>query len=125
MNLDFDLTGHNDYCPMCKTHLTSLYLCPECGVRFDGWHKAEALAASRLESLNVWKEAAKEKRWRLILCTEAAASRLELLRECNNIMPTCPKCKGNLKTWSKIDENKTIRVGHNDGCKLAEELGDD
>ena len=42
--------------------------------------KAEALAASRLKSLDAWKEAAKEKRWRLILCTEAAAKRKELLR---------------------------------------------
>ena len=43
-------------------------------------NRLEALAASRLRSLNVWKEAAKEKRWRLVLCTEAAASRLKLLR---------------------------------------------
>ena len=54
-----------------------------------------------------------------------AASRLELLRECNNIMPACPKCKGNLRTWEKIDENKTIRIGHADNCELAKELGDD
>ena len=54
---------------------------------------------------------------------DIADGRLELLRECNNIMPTCPKCKGNLRTWSKIDENKTIRVGHADDCEIAEELG--
>ena len=60
-----------------------------------------------------------------MLYKNLAASRLELLRRCNNIMPTCPECKGNLRTWSKIDENKTIRVGHADDCELAKELGDE
>lgn len=39
--LDDNLTGHNKYCPKCDSHLTSLYLCPECGVRYDEWYKAD------------------------------------------------------------------------------------
>ena len=54
-----------------------------------------------------------------------ATRQSKLLRECNNIMPTCPKCKGNLRTWEKIDENKTIRIGHADNCELAKELGNE
>ena len=57
---------------------------------------------------------------------KATATHLrELLRECNSIMPACPKCKGNLKTWENLSENKTIRVGHADDCELAKELADD
>ena len=56
----------------------------------------------------------------------ATATRLRgLLRECNNIMPACPKCNGNLKTWQNLMENKTIRVGHAEDCELAKELADD
>ena len=35
MGLDFNLTGHNEHCPDCDTHLTSLYLCPDCGIRYE------------------------------------------------------------------------------------------
>lgn len=50
---------------------------------------------------------------------------VELLKQCNNIMPACPKCKGNLRTWERLAYNETTRVGHAEGCKLAKELGDD
>ncbi len=46
----------------------------------------------------------------------------ELLRQCNVIMPTCPFCKGNLRTWHRIAYNESIRIGHTDGCELAMEL---
>lgn len=32
--LDFEITGNNAFCPGCKSHLTSLLLCPECGIRY-------------------------------------------------------------------------------------------
>ena len=57
---------------------------------------------------------------------QAKVTTLEkLLRRCNEIMPACPCCKGNLRTWHKIDENQTIRIGHADGCELAKKLGSD
>jgi hypothetical protein len=34
--LDDTLAGHSLHCPKCGFHLTSLLLCPECGIRFDG-----------------------------------------------------------------------------------------
>ena len=46
----------------------------------------------------------------------------EFLRRCNSIMPVCPICKGNLKTWENLAENKTIRIGHVDGCELDCEI---
>ena len=33
--LDETLSGHKYHCPHCNTHLTSLYLCCDCGVRYD------------------------------------------------------------------------------------------
>lgn len=33
--LDTSLSGHNYHCPHCNTHLTSLYFCCKCGVRWD------------------------------------------------------------------------------------------
>ena len=33
--LDEELTGHRFHSPCCNAHLTSLYLCPNCGVRYD------------------------------------------------------------------------------------------
>lgn len=33
--LDASLTGHWWHCPVCNCHLTSLFLCPECGTRYD------------------------------------------------------------------------------------------
>ena len=54
-----------------------------------------------------------------------AAKRKELLRRCNEIMPTCPCCKGNLRTWERIAYNESKRIGHADDCELAKELGDD
>lgn len=33
--LDESLTGHNYHCPKCNEHLTSLYLCAECGTRWQ------------------------------------------------------------------------------------------
>lgn len=33
--LDASLTGHFWHCPGCDRHLTSLFLCPECGVRYE------------------------------------------------------------------------------------------
>lgn len=33
--LDEILTGHQYHCPNCNTHLTSLYFCGDCGVRWD------------------------------------------------------------------------------------------
>jgi hypothetical protein len=32
--LDFALTGHHQHCLACDVHLTSLDLCPNCGVRY-------------------------------------------------------------------------------------------
>lgn len=29
------ISGHLWHCPMCDSHLTSLFLCPECGIRYD------------------------------------------------------------------------------------------
>jgi hypothetical protein len=29
------ISGHLWHCPNCDAHLTSLFLCPECGVRYD------------------------------------------------------------------------------------------
>lgn len=29
------LTHHDWHCPECDHHLTSLYLCPKCGMRYD------------------------------------------------------------------------------------------
>lgn len=29
------ISGHLWHCPVCDVHLTSLFLCPECGVRYD------------------------------------------------------------------------------------------
>ena len=54
-----------------------------------------------------------------------ADRRLELLRRCNEIMPACPICKGNLVTWSRLAYNETIRTGHTKDCELARELGDE
>jgi hypothetical protein len=34
MGLDKSLTGHDLECPRCQSHLTSLLLCPNCGIRF-------------------------------------------------------------------------------------------
>ena len=47
---------------------------------------------------------------------------LKLLRQCNNIMPTCPICKGNLKTWERLAYNESKIIGHADDCKLAKAL---
>ena len=92
---------------------------------------AEALAASRLKSLNVWKEAAKK--WRK-LCQEIpsvsefmhykklAASRLELIKEVDKQLKICPICHGIL-SW--IGDVKPPNAGHADNCKWAKELGDD
>ena len=33
--LDYQLTNHNAHCPKCKVHLTSLLLCPKCGIRYE------------------------------------------------------------------------------------------
>lgn len=33
--LDQALTHHNLHCPDCNVHLTSLFLCPQCGTRFE------------------------------------------------------------------------------------------
>lgn len=33
--LDETLSGHKYHCRHCNTHLTSLYLCCDCGVRYD------------------------------------------------------------------------------------------
>ena len=33
--LDEELSGHKYHCPKCNSHLTSLYLCGDCGVRYD------------------------------------------------------------------------------------------
>ena len=41
MSLDRKLTGHDTHCPVCKSHLTSLYLCPMCIVRYDDWYRYE------------------------------------------------------------------------------------
>jgi hypothetical protein len=30
-----DLSGHDLHCPDCDKHLTSLFLCPECGQRYE------------------------------------------------------------------------------------------
>ena len=75
---------------------------------------------------NLYKQAAKwaEAENRYIKARADADRCKELLRRCNNIMTTCPICKGNLRTWSKIDENQTIIVGHADDCELNKELGD-
>jgi len=32
--LDDSLAGHNLHCPKCAAHLTSLGLCPTCGIRY-------------------------------------------------------------------------------------------
>ena len=29
------MTRYNERCPDCDIHLTILYLCPECGIRYD------------------------------------------------------------------------------------------
>ncbi len=94
MSLDFDLTGHNDCCPICKTHLTSLYLCPKCGVRFGGWFNAEALADSLLDLL-------KQIEW----VKEYRSTTVYVLK--------CPFCR-NLKQHGHD-------IGR---CKIAEKLGD-
>jgi tRNA(Ile2) C34 agmatinyltransferase TiaS len=49
--LDDKLAGHNKHCPKCDNHLTSLYLCPECGVRYDEWYKADQRIAELEEKL--------------------------------------------------------------------------
>ena len=54
-----------------------------------------------------------------------ATNRKKFLIQCNNIMPVCPECGENLKTWENLAENKTIRVGHARGCKFDEELKDE
>ena len=33
--LDYQLTKHNATCKKCGAHLTSLFLCPKCGVRYE------------------------------------------------------------------------------------------
>jgi hypothetical protein len=35
-----NIYGHNFHCPKCATHLTSLFLCGECGIRYDEWFAA-------------------------------------------------------------------------------------
>ncbi len=57
--------------------------------------------------------------------SEAETRLRGLLRRCNDIMPACPECKGNLTTWHTISENRTIRVGHDADCELAAEVGDE
>ena len=70
---------------------------------------SEAQAWSRL-----WKQAAKEKRWRLILCTEAAAKRKELLRRSSELIKE-------YRQYMRIDVN-----GEDDLMnELAKELGDE
>ena len=32
-----NIYGHNFHCPKRATHLTSLFLCGECGIRYDEW----------------------------------------------------------------------------------------
>ena len=37
-----ELSKHKWHCPDCDVHLTSLLLCPECGIRYDAIHISTA-----------------------------------------------------------------------------------
>ncbi len=58
-------------------------------------------------------------------CRKAEAEssrRLELLKRCNETMPTCPVCKGSLRKWHRLAYNEVKIVGHTEDCKLAKEI---
>lgn len=90
----------------------------------------------------VWKEIAKQKRWRLILCIDAAARRKGLLKEANDaikhgyysrsLIERIDEELGDRWTKEELEDadikakemKKRIWPDDAEGCELAEELGD-